>query len=142
MPCLYLPGPAPAVTVANSCVLAWDCGAGHYFDLLIRRHLVLNVFPFPVSKAKLIGEFYNNTRSAANRCPRFAYPFVFLMLRQYYWRCDSSSANRRSAANIKNLRKSYYWRCEFAALRLLAQRRRRASPLSAEIDVAPITDYI
>jgi hypothetical protein len=67
---------------------------GTYFDLLIRRHLVLNVFPFPVSKAKLIGEFYNNRRSAANWCPRFAYPFVFLMLRQYYWRCDSYSANR------------------------------------------------
>ncbi len=34
--------------------MAWDCGAGHYFDLLIRCRLVLNIFPFPVSKAKLI----------------------------------------------------------------------------------------
>ncbi len=126
----------------NCWVLAWDCGAGHYFDLLICRRLVLNVFPLPVSKAKLIGEFYNNMRSAANQCPRFTYPFVFLLLCQYYWRCDSYSANRRSAANMKNPRKSYYWCCEFAALRLLAQRRRPTLPLIAGIDVAPITDSI
>jgi hypothetical protein len=105
---------------ANHWGIAWDCGAGHYFDLLIRRRLVLNVFPFPVSKAKLLGEFYTNRRSAVNRCPRFTYSFVFFMLRQYYWRYDSYSANRRSAANMKNPRKFYYWRCEFAALRLLA----------------------
>ncbi len=122
----------------NHWVLAWDCGAGHYFDLLIRRRLAMNVFPFPVSKAKLIGEFYNNRRSAANRCQPFAYPFVSLKLRQYYWCCDSYSAYRQSAVNMKNPRKSYYWRCEFAALRLLVQRRRPASPLSAGIDVAPI----
>jgi hypothetical protein len=101
--------------------MAWDCGAGHYFDLLIRRRLVWNVFPFPVSKAESIGEFCNNRRSAANRCPRFAYPFVLLMLRQYYWSYDSYSANRQSAANMKNPQKAYYWRCEFAALCLLAQ---------------------
>ncbi len=115
---------------------------GTYFDLLIRRRLVLNVFPFPVSKAKLIGEVYNNRRSAANRCPRFVYPFVFLMLRQYFWCCDSYSANRRSTANMKNPRKSYYLRCKFAAFCLLAQRRRPASLLSAGINVAPITFYI
>jgi hypothetical protein len=115
---------------------------GIYFHLLIRRRLVLNVFPFPVSKAKLLGEFYNNRRRAANRCPCFAYPYVFFMLRQYYWRYDSYSANRQRAANMKNPQKSYFWRCEFAALRLLAQRRRPASPLSADIDVAPITDSI
>ena len=119
--------------------MAWDCGAGHYFDLLFRRRLVLTIFPFPVSTEKILGDFYNNRRSAANSFPRFAYSFVVLMLRQYYWRCDSHSANRRSTANMKNPRKSYYWRYEFAALRLLAQRRRPASPLSAEIDVTPIT---
>jgi hypothetical protein len=42
----------------------------------------------------------------ANWCPRFAYSFVSLMLRQYYWRYDSYSAHRRSAANMKNPRKS------------------------------------
>ncbi len=89
----------------NRCVLAWDCGAGHYFAFLIRRHLVSNIFPFPVSTAKLLGDFYYNRRSAGNSFPRFAYSFVFLMLHQYYWSCDSYSANRRSAANIKNLQK-------------------------------------
>ncbi len=65
------------------------------------------------------------------------------MLRQYYWRYVYS-ANRQSAANMKNLRKAYYYRlCEFATLCPLAQRRRRhASLLSAGIDVVPITDSI
>jgi hypothetical protein len=69
---------------ANRCVWAWDCGAGHYFEFLFRCRLVLNIFPFPVSTAKLLGDFYNNRRSAAKSYPRFAYSFVFLMLRQYY----------------------------------------------------------
>jgi hypothetical protein len=60
--------------------MAWDCGAGHYFDLLLRPRLALNIFPFPVTTAKLIGELYNNRRSASHGCPRFAYSFVFLML--------------------------------------------------------------
>ncbi len=85
--------------------MTWDCGAGHYFELLLHRRLALNIFPFPVTIAKLIGEFYNNRQSAAHGCPRFAYSFVFVMLRQYYWRCDSFSANRWSAANNKNPRK-------------------------------------
>jgi hypothetical protein len=51
--------------------------------------------------------FYNNRRSAANSFPRFAYSFVVLMLRQYYWWCDSYSANRRSAANIKKSAKNF-----------------------------------
>ncbi len=63
----------------NSWVLAWDCGAGHYFQVLICRRLVLNIFPFPVSTAKFIGDFYNNGRSAAISCLRFAYSFVSLM---------------------------------------------------------------
>jgi hypothetical protein len=127
---------------ANRCVLAWDCGGGHYIEFLFRRRLVLNIFPFPVSTAKLLGNLYNNRRSAAKSYPRFAYSFVFLMLRQYYWRCDPFSANRRSAANFKKSAKTSYRRCEFAALRLLAQRRRTASPLSAGSDVAPITHSI
>ncbi len=69
---------------ANRWVLAWDYGAGHYFEFLLCRHLVLKIFPFPVSTAKLIGDFYNNRQSAANRYPRFAYSFVSLMLQQYY----------------------------------------------------------
>jgi hypothetical protein len=97
--------------------MAWDCGAGHYFELLFRRHLALNIFPFPVTIAKLIGEFYNNRRSAAHGCPRFAYSFVFVMLRQYYWRCDSFPLIGE-AQQIKKIRENSYLRCEFAALRL------------------------
>ncbi len=41
----------------NGCILAFDCGAGHYLDFLIRRHLVLNLFPFPLSTEKLLDEF-------------------------------------------------------------------------------------
>jgi hypothetical protein len=52
---------------ASRCILlAWDCGAGPYFEFLIRRCIVMNVFPFPVSTANLLGDFYNNRRSAAN----------------------------------------------------------------------------
>jgi hypothetical protein len=75
---------------------------------------------FPVTTAKLIGEFYNNRQSVAHGYPRFAYSFVFLMLRQYYWRCDPFSANRRSAAHEK-IRENF----------LLALRIRRASPTGA-----------
>jgi hypothetical protein len=34
------------------------------------------MFPFPVSTAKYIGDFYNNRRSAANRRPRLTYSFI------------------------------------------------------------------
>ncbi len=119
--------------------MASDSGAGHYFEFLICPRLELNTFPFPVSKAKLLGDFYNNMRSAANLCPRFAYSFVSFMLRQYYWRCDSYSASRRSAANKKKSVKTFNWRCKFAALRLLARQGRAALPLSEVCNVALIT---
>jgi hypothetical protein len=87
--------------------MTWDCCAGHYFDFLLRRCLAFNIFPFPATTAKLIGDFYNNRRSAAHGCPRFAYSLVFLMLRQYFWRYDSYSANRQSAANMK-IRENFF----------------------------------
>jgi hypothetical protein len=117
--------------------MTWDCGAWHYFDFLLRRCLAFNIFPFPVTTAKLIGEFYNNRQSAVYGCPRFAYSFVFLMLRQYYWRCESYSANRRIAANMKNPWKSFYWCYESAPLRLKARRTRTASPISVGRNAAP-----
>ncbi len=92
------------------------------------RRLVLNIFPFPVSTEKLLGDFYNNRRSTAISFPRFTYSFVVLMLRQYYWRCDSYSANKRSAANIKKIRENF----------VLALRICPASPISAECHAAPI----
>jgi hypothetical protein len=108
--------------------LAWDCGAGHYLEVFFRRRLVLKIFPFPVSTEKILGVFYNNRRSAANNFSRFAYSFVVLILRQYYWRCDSYSANRQSAANIKKIRENF-----LSALQI-----RPASPISAECHAAPI----
>jgi hypothetical protein len=87
---------------------------GIILNFFFLHGLVLNIFPFPVSTEKILGNFYNNRRSAANSFPRFAYSFVVLMLRQYYWRWDSYSANRRSAANIKKSAKTSYWLYEFA----------------------------
>jgi hypothetical protein len=75
----------------NRSVGALDCGAGHYFEFFIRSHLALNIFPFPVNTAKLLGDFYNNRRSALNCFPRFAYSFVFLILSQY---CTTGPAIR------------------------------------------------
>jgi hypothetical protein len=98
----------------------------------------MNSLPFPVSTAKLIGEYYNNRRSTVKRSPCFAYSFGFLMVCQYYWCCDSHPANRWSVANMKKLQKSYYWHCECAPLHLKAQRVRPASPISAERNTAPI----
>jgi hypothetical protein len=111
---------------------------GIILNLFIRRCLVLNIFPFPISTAKFIGELYYNRQSAANRCPRFAYSFVALMLRQYYWRYDSYFANRRRTANMENPRKSLYWHCESVPLRLKARRVHTPSPISAGRIAAPI----
>ncbi len=50
----------------NRSVGASDCGAGHSFVVLFRFHLVFAIFPFPVSTAEFIGEFWTNKRSAAS----------------------------------------------------------------------------
>jgi hypothetical protein len=44
----------------NQCVWAWDSGAGRFYVVLLRLHLVLTIFPFPVSTAQVIGEFWMN----------------------------------------------------------------------------------
>ncbi len=100
-----------------------ESGAGHYFEILIRCHLVLNIVPFLVSTVELIGNFCHNRQSVVNRCPLFAYSFVSLMLRQYYWSCNSYSTNKQSAANNKKNTKFPYWHCKCAPLPLSAQRR-------------------
>jgi hypothetical protein len=53
--------------------MAWDCGTGYYFDFLICRHLLLNIFPFLVTTTKLIGKLCNNWQSAAQIYLRFVY---------------------------------------------------------------------
>ncbi len=50
----------------NRSVGASDCGAGHSFDVLFRFHLGFSIFPFPVSTAEFIGEFWKNKRSATS----------------------------------------------------------------------------
>ncbi len=101
--------------------MAWDCGAGHSFEFSFHRRLVLNIFPFLVSTAKLLDDFYNNIRRVANSFPCFAYSFVFLMLLLYYLSCDSYSAYRRSLANIKKICENF----------VLALQIRPASPIGA-----------
>jgi hypothetical protein len=44
----------------NRSVGASDCGAGHSFVVLFGSHLVFAIFPFPVSTAQSIGEFWTN----------------------------------------------------------------------------------
>jgi hypothetical protein len=93
---------------------------------LLRCCLALIIFPFPVTTAKLIGEFYNNRRSVAHGCPFFAYSFMFLMLRQYYWRCAPliGEAQRikknpqKLLIGSANLSRFDYWCSKGAPLRL------------------------
>jgi hypothetical protein len=72
----------------NRCVWAWDCGAGRFFVVLLRRHLALTVFPFPVSTAQLRGEFGKNRQSATSNV-------ALRLLMRYmscYWRYDALCA--------------------------------------------------
>jgi hypothetical protein len=118
--------------------MAWDCGTGHYFDFFIHRRLALNTFLFPVTTAKLIGEFYNNRQSTAHRCLRFTYSLMSLTLHQYYWYCDSCPANRQNAANKQKSAKTPNWCCECTSLCLWTRRVQPASPKSAGYNAAPL----
>ena len=53
---------------------------------LCSRHLFFSVFPFPVCRAQLIGDWYENRRGAQNT-------IIYLTIRQYYWRTDAPCAN-------------------------------------------------
>jgi hypothetical protein len=53
-----------------------------------------NVFPFPICKAELIGDWYENRRGATNT-------IIFLIFRQYYWRTEAPCANRSGGPNKK-----------------------------------------
>ncbi len=44
----------------NRSVGALDCGAGRSFVVLFGFHLGFAIFPFPVSTAQIIGEFWKN----------------------------------------------------------------------------------
>jgi hypothetical protein len=72
----------------NRCVWAWDCGAGRFYVVLLRLHLVFTVFPFPVSTAEFIGEFWKNKRSATSDVA----PIVLALNIIRYWRYVDSCA--------------------------------------------------
>jgi hypothetical protein len=72
----------------NRSVGASDCGAGHSFVLLFRFHLGFTIFPFPVSTAEFIGEFWKNKRSATSDVA----PIVLALYRIRYWRYVDSCA--------------------------------------------------
>jgi hypothetical protein len=76
-----------------------DRGDRCLFIFLWARRLFCEVFPFPVCKAELIGDWYENRRGAPNT-------INFLIMRQYYWRTDAPCANRNGGPN----RKKNYWR--------------------------------
>ncbi len=66
----------------NRSVGASDCGAGHSFVFLFKFHLDFTIFPFPVSTAKLIGEFWRNKRSTTSDVA----PAVLALYRIRHWR--------------------------------------------------------
>jgi hypothetical protein len=66
----------------NRSVGASDCGAGHSFIVLFSFHLGFTIFPFPVSTAEFIGEFWKNKRSAMSDVA----PIVLALYRIRYWR--------------------------------------------------------
>jgi hypothetical protein len=63
---------------------------------LMGRRLFCNIFPFPVGKSQLIGDWYENRRGA----PR---TIILLIIRQYYWCTDAPCANRSGGPNTKKI---------------------------------------
>ncbi len=76
-----------------------DLGDRCLFIFLWSRRLFCNVFPFPVCKAQLIDNWYENRRGARNTV-------IFLIIRQYYGRTDTPCANSNGGPNTKK----NYWR--------------------------------
>jgi hypothetical protein len=75
-------------TGVNRSVGASDCGAGHSFVVLFRFRLSFTIFPFPVSTAEFIGEFWKMKRSATSDVA----PIVLALYRIRYWRYVDSCA--------------------------------------------------
>jgi hypothetical protein len=68
-------------TGGNRWVWASDRGAGQCFIVKVSLHLVLSLFPFPVSTTQFIGEFWTNKRSATSDVA----PTVLALYRMLYW---------------------------------------------------------
>jgi hypothetical protein len=90
-------------------VVGNDRGDRCLFFLWAHR-LFCNVFPFPVCKAQLIGDWYGNRQGALNT-------IIFLIFRQYYCRTDAPCANRSGGRNTKKT----YWRTVSGQLCLLVE---------------------
>ncbi len=74
-------------------------GAGYYFVVLGSLHLVYTFFPFPVSTAQIIGEFWRNRLSGTSNVA----PLVLTLYSShswYYWCCVASSACRQSGETL------------------------------------------
>ena len=83
-----------------------DHGDRCLFIFLWSSCLFCNIFPFPVCKAKLIGDCYENRRGAPNTS-------IFLIFRHAYWRTDVPCANRGGGPNTK---KKLLEHCVWSAL--------------------------
>ncbi len=83
----------------NRCVGVTDCGTRHSFVVLFGFNLGFAVFPFPISTAHIIGEFWKNRWSGAkwHSANRMA---LYSCLSYYYWRCMAFGANRRSGGTL------------------------------------------
>jgi hypothetical protein len=80
--------------VKNGVNSSLNRGAGHYFFVLVHLHLVLSIFPLPVSTAEFIGEFWSNKRSDTSDVPLT----VLAQYRIRYWRYVATCAYRQSGA--------------------------------------------
>jgi hypothetical protein len=72
--------------------MAPDRGDRCLFTFEWAHHLFFNVFPFPVCKAQLIGDWLENGQGAPNT-------IILLIIRQY---TDTPCANSNGGPNIKN----------------------------------------
>ncbi len=110
----------------NRCVLSWDCGAGHFYVILLRLYLVFTIFLFLVSTAHFIGKFWKNRWSAtSNVAPTVMVLYRIIIGATLFLALKGEAgclcrANRRSMANSQcqlkvfadflNLLCFVYWR--------------------------------
>ena len=73
-----------------------DRGDQCLFTFLYCRRLFLNIFPFPVCKAQLIGDWYENKRGAPST-------IILLIIRQYIGAPMYPCANRSGGPNTKKI---------------------------------------
>ncbi len=85
--------------VVNRCVGASDCGAGRSFVILFGFHLGFAIFPFPVSTAQIIGEFWIIRRRGVSDVAPIELA-LYSCHSYYYWRCVAFGANRRSGGKL------------------------------------------